>query len=574
MTATPIWFGPEERLLFGWCHAPDDGLARGVVVLCPTIGIEAVNSHAALRRLAERLATAGLVVLRFDYDGTGDSTGTQADPGRVSTWLASIRTAIAWARALEVGSVTVIGLRIGATLAAAEISQSGGVDALVLWDPCFSGRRLLREQQVLGAFIIGSKEMPTDGSVETPGLVYGPETVADLSALQLSDLDSPSGARLLVLLREGRKIDARASTWLVERGAEVGSTVGQDQLIDVEPFAAVVPEATLDRIATWVSEGAVAPLMPVVAPTVRRAVVGHDEQGRPIIEKPVLLGSLGLFGMITEVEGVEDAPLVLFSNAGRISHVGPARLWVELARQWAPAGLRSLRFDLSGLGDSPVHEGQVPGEPVPPEGLDDMREVLGVVFAETPSAVVLVGLCSGSCHAIEGAFAQAVDGICAVNPVLNFTPPEARAGREVDARRRASGTTRRWARMLPAHGILGPWMDRLPNVAWWMVNRFVVESPPACTLERLVDTGADVFIIAGANEVRVLSRGRNRHLRRLAQSGRFQLHSIPTLEHTLFEADGRRLAAQLLTDHVIGRFAPSTSPNLPFFGSGRAKVVP
>ena len=75
MTARATWFGPEEGPLFGWLHWPDDGTARAGVVVCPPSGYEAVCAHRTLRVVAERLAERGFAVLRFDYDGTGDSAG-------------------------------------------------------------------------------------------------------------------------------------------------------------------------------------------------------------------------------------------------------------------------------------------------------------------------------------------------------------------------------------------------------------------------------------------------------------------------------------------------------------------
>ena len=48
--------------------------------------------------------------------------------------------------------VGVVGLRLGATLAAAELARGGPVDDLVLWDPCATGRSFLREQIAFAAF--------------------------------------------------------------------------------------------------------------------------------------------------------------------------------------------------------------------------------------------------------------------------------------------------------------------------------------------------------------------------------------------------------------------------------------
>src|SRR3954467_9045276 len=87
---TQVWFGPGSRPLFGGVPRRAGGLARGGAVLCPPMGEEGRAAHRTFRRLAEELADAGIVALRFDYDGTGDSAGLQDAPDRVRGWVASI----------------------------------------------------------------------------------------------------------------------------------------------------------------------------------------------------------------------------------------------------------------------------------------------------------------------------------------------------------------------------------------------------------------------------------------------------------------------------------------------------
>ncbi len=61
----------------------------------------------------------------------------------------------------------------------------------------------------------------------------------------------------------------------------------------------------------------------------------------------------GLVGVLCEPENARPgAPAVLFSNVGLNHRVGPNRTWVDMARRLADLGLFSLRFDLSGFGDS------------------------------------------------------------------------------------------------------------------------------------------------------------------------------------------------------------------------------
>jgi pimeloyl-ACP methyl ester carboxylesterase len=66
---------------------------------------------------------------------------------------------------------------------------------------------------------------------------------------------------------------------------------------------------------------------------------------------------LSFVGILTEPVGDAvrpDYPAVLMLNAGLLHRVGPHRMSVELARRLADCGIRSLRFDMGGYGDSEV----------------------------------------------------------------------------------------------------------------------------------------------------------------------------------------------------------------------------
>ena len=82
MQERPLWFGPADEPLFGWVHQPAREGCRGAVVVCPAMGQERDFSHYFLRRTAQDLADLGFLVIRFDYPGTGDSTGSALEPGR------------------------------------------------------------------------------------------------------------------------------------------------------------------------------------------------------------------------------------------------------------------------------------------------------------------------------------------------------------------------------------------------------------------------------------------------------------------------------------------------------------
>jgi pimeloyl-ACP methyl ester carboxylesterase len=568
----PLWFGPQDRPLWGWLHAPEDGRIRGGVVLAPTMGIESVSAHHAFRRLGDRLAQAGFVALRFDYDGMGDSAGRTDDPGRAAAWLGSVRAAVDFVRALGADRVGVVGMRIGATLCAEAFGSGPAlIDDLVLWDPCASGRNFLREQSVLWSVALGVRAND-DGSIETPGLVYEKDTVAELSAMVIADRDGPLADGVLLLMRASRNGDRKMNARLDLPHVERVAITGQEDLVDVLPHEATVPEETIGTIVDWMVSRAGAPTSTLQADEVAReiAVVAMAPDGVPIEEKPVSLSAAGLFGITTSRRDAgavtpKDRPTIFLFNAGEIGHVGPARLWVDLARRWAESGFRVIRFDLIGIGDSPVPPGQPPHVVYRADALDEILHVLQDVLPDDPSNAVLIGLCSGAYHAVEGAIAGKVRGLCAVNPILTFKPPEVstKAPPELhvgllDDRRQASGAIKGWARALPAHGRLGPFVEGLPGPAWWVINRIAVESPPARSFSKLVDAGVNVYVLAGDVEAHLLCRGEGRTIRRLTQRGGLQMEVIPDLEHSLFERYGRLRAVELLTDHLLHHYGTTS----------------
>jgi hypothetical protein len=98
------------------------------------------------------------------------------------------------------------------------------------------------------------------------------------------------------------------------------------------------------------------------------------------------------------------APTALLTNSGVISRVGPHRINVRIARWLATRGVASIRFDLSGLGDSR----RAPGSrPQLEQWSADTASVMDWAAQHIGSdAFFMVGLCSGAEVALRSALAD------------------------------------------------------------------------------------------------------------------------------------------------------------------------
>jgi len=549
---TPIWFGPDERPLFGWVHAPDNGRSDGAVVLCPPLARELTSAHFAYRRLARALAAAGLTAVRFDYDGTGDSAGDDDDPDRLGAWLASVDEAIALARRTGAERVSLVGMRIGALLAL-RAGACNEVSAAVLWDPCSSGRRFLKEQRAMYLVNYGSDDRPAvdagpDQPVELPGYRYTAETAGQIQALTAPAPGAPTPPRLLVLTRRGRRPAPDLAAGLAAAAVEWEEIDGQDELLDVEPLRQRLPDATIDRITAWLRDATLPSDRPVTVPASGDARVAAPG-GITVVERARRLGEVGLFGIETApADGSHLGPTVLMLTAGNDWHAGPNRLWVVLARRWAALGVRSLRFDASGLGDSPVRPGQPEHVVRAPEAFDDVAIAAESVEPDDPSNVVLLGLCSGGYQALDSALALLPRAALSVNPVLRFNPPEAATG-AVDPRRRIHLPIGTLGRVVRRRGPVA--LRRLARVlGWWATNR-LRPGGPASWLGELVAGGVDVLCICGEHEGRQLLEGSRRSVDRLAATGRLRVDVVAGLDHALLPWEQREAIADILTRHLV-----------------------
>jgi pimeloyl-ACP methyl ester carboxylesterase len=95
-----------------------------------------------------------------------------------------------------------------------------------------------------------------------------------------------------------------------------------------------------------------------------------------------------------ERNGEQTQCVALLTNSGVIPRAGPHRMNVHLARRFASLGISSIRFDMSGLGDSLRTEDN---RPMIEQWVSDTRLVMDDVQQRTGvDKFFMVGFCSGA----------------------------------------------------------------------------------------------------------------------------------------------------------------------------------
>ena len=142
----PLFFGESDSALYGVYHPPESTQVRSdAVLLCYPAGHEYMRIHRAFRQLAGALNAKGFHVLRFDYFGTGDSAGDQAEI-MMERWLQDAEAAAEELLSISgCRKLSVVGLRLGALIASQLAAKVKAVKRLVLWEPLLEGEAFVRE---------------------------------------------------------------------------------------------------------------------------------------------------------------------------------------------------------------------------------------------------------------------------------------------------------------------------------------------------------------------------------------------------------------------------------------------
>jgi uncharacterized protein len=260
---TPFYFGVAKRKLFGVLDPAQGKSGKPqAAVICYPWGHEYVYAHRALRHLSLQLADGGFHVLRFDYYGTGDSAGDDFE-GQLSGWRQDIAAAIEELKeSCGARSVALVGLRLGAALAAEVAVGRQDIAALVLWDPAVSGPEHLegldaewKEMALRHNRRLGGEGQDRRGGLY--GLPISDDWVREFDAIDLLKVTSRMPSRTLCLSTEQL---ASHDKFRLELERHPSGPLNLEEIADIRPWVepdiaslGALPVVAIGRIVAWLA---------------------------------------------------------------------------------------------------------------------------------------------------------------------------------------------------------------------------------------------------------------------------------------------------------------------------------
>jgi|GEM_PF-1902785 pimeloyl-ACP methyl ester carboxylesterase len=257
MPLEPLFFKSGERSLFG-IFEPAQRPCKCVAVICNAFEPEHVGCHRALKKLGERLTRLGIDVFRFDFAGMGDSSG---DFGRMdmTQWQTDVNAAVDLARRrFRCRKVVLLGVRMGATMAALTCASRGDIHAAVLWEPVLDGATFVDDQRTVhntptpDGILLPPIKTDTDGITEIVGLRFTDPLLAAFAETSLADLVWPPHTKVQVVTNMADASSPRVAELLAAQDIDFEHIHVKSPLVWIDHEQ--VPGAVLQAISEWVQK--------------------------------------------------------------------------------------------------------------------------------------------------------------------------------------------------------------------------------------------------------------------------------------------------------------------------------
>ena len=324
-------------------------------------------------------------------------------------------------------------------------------------------------------------------------------------------------------------------------GAEVLEVPGTAELLDGTSIDARIPGAAVARIVDRLDAWAPAVATPTTAPALDEVLDVDDR----VAERILRIGPHGLFAVETVSSAQdEDAPVVVLHNGGAEHRTGATDYQVDLARALARDGVRVVRVDRRGTGESsPVHADEQ-AFLFAQEWLDDQRAVVAALRVPA-ERLAIVGMCAGAWLA-----GRAVEEhprlVVEISPNDYRRTPAAPGSYAETAQGVADASPlRRWLR--------GPYNRWVPAGLRDRIARRGALGSVVGHLGPVLDRGTDVVVVATPEDVALFDRfGGRRAVRRWG--ARLTVVEVPDGDHALFSPGMRRTVVAEVRSRVAETF--------------------
>jgi len=408
--------------IFTWIHCLKKANPSVVVVIVGPIGPEYMHCHRSIRVLADQLASQGMIAVRYDHFGMGNSTGNLEDEKIWENWVASPKEIIAnIENQFDVTGIFIVCFRSGSLLLEG-IDKLNQVKGLVYWFPYTRGAAFVRDMKTLDSALHLSNEK-TDKTLDGGGYPITIETQKKLERINIVSQPRLSIKNFMVITDAEFSSKDRLSEVLINNERSV-EAIKLNGLRDMTRQAALskVPFDNIGVICDWVKNKGKADLkgdfkkLTFESPSVLNIKTFNEY----VIN---ICSRRNIFAILTQPV-VSTSTLVVFPNAGLAHHIGPNRFHVDAARTLATeVGVATLRLDLSNIGDSVEIHDDNSHHPYPDSAAEDINNAVAFVKEQNGfDRIVLAGLCSGAHNVFHAALMNkySVLGLVIINPLTFY----------------------------------------------------------------------------------------------------------------------------------------------------------
>jgi hypothetical protein len=393
-------------------------------------------------------------------------------------------------------------------------------------------------------------------AIATSEFVLNEQASGAIQSLNLLEaLPKELAPHVLVITRDDRPVSTRMKRHFDDDSVEWAETSEQSNVLEVELPSSVLPMVAISQIRKWIGASLAlsAPLRVVDAATT--VTIGRGEGPKSVRETVFTVAPVGLFAIVCEPAEGAHGPWIVMVPGMNEDHVGPARNWVNLSRRWASYGMRCVRFDFEGLGESEWLLAESDREQVVKAQLESIRSVVMAVTADDPSNTVFVGLCTGAQKSLETAVSLASRGVCTINPQVGKSIQRATGRMVASTVGMFAGVMARMKKYVERHSWMG-------EIVWLAARVFLPSAYSLKVRKNLAENGTEMLMIVSPDDFNPFPRVpivRSLDKRRLHTTQLCRIEIVPGLDHDFFNIAGRTRAIEILDAYVHEKFVTTTS---------------